>query len=77
MHFCIYAEFQNGKKTIFGKKCQMTLHIHCVFAFYAEFQDGHQKWQENNFWQKVPDDCIHPVGQKISLKMLYLATFLR
>ena len=24
------------------------------FAFYAEIQDGHQKWQENDFWKKSP-----------------------
>ena len=23
-----------------------------VFAFYAEIQDGCQKWRENNFWEK-------------------------
>ena len=23
-----------------------------VFAFYAEIQDGRQKWRENNFWEK-------------------------
>ena len=23
---------------------------------YAEIQDGHQKWQEKDCWQKVPDD---------------------
>ena len=29
----------------------------CVFAFYAEIQDGRQKWHENDF-------CRYPVGQK-------------
>ena len=24
--------------------------------FYAEIQDGHQKWRENYSWQKVPYD---------------------
>ena len=23
----------------------------CVFCFYAEIQDGRQKWQENDFWK--------------------------
>ena len=23
------------------------------FVFYADIQNGHQKWQENDFWQKV------------------------
>ena len=25
-------------------------------VFYAEIQDGHQKWQENIFWVKLPVD---------------------
>ena len=25
----------------------------CIFTFYAEIQDGSQKWQENNFWEKL------------------------
>ena len=24
------------------------------FAFNLEFQDGHKKWQENDFWEKSP-----------------------
>ena len=27
--------------------------------FYAEIHDGRQKWQENHFWQKVPDDLAY------------------
>ena len=27
-----------------------------MFLFYAEIQNGHQKWQENNFWEKSPVD---------------------
>ena len=26
--------------------------------FYAEIQDGQQKWQENTFWKKVLDDSV-------------------
>ena len=26
------------------------------FAFYAEIQNGHQKWQENDFWEKSSVD---------------------
>ena len=25
----------------------------CIFAFYVEIQNGHQKWRENNFWPKL------------------------
>ena len=35
----------------------------CVFAFYAEFQDGHRKWREKDFWQTGADDSVHHVGQ--------------
>ena len=28
----------------------------CVSAFYAEIQHGLQKWQENDFWNKVVDE---------------------
>ena len=31
-------------RTISGDKC--------IFAFYTEIQDGRQKWQEKNFWEK-------------------------
>ena len=58
--FAFYAEIQdghkNGGKTIFGKKCQMTI-LHsfldkCISAFKTEIQDGQQKWTENNFFAK-------------------------
>ena len=31
----------------------------CVFALYAEIQDGCQKWRENNFWKKSPKDSAN------------------
>ena len=39
-----------------GKKIQeiaVLRTINTFLAFYAEIQDGHQKWRENNFWVKV------------------------
>ena len=30
----------------------------CVFAFYAEIQDGRQKWRENDFLEKTPVDSV-------------------
>ena len=27
-----------------------------LFAFYAEIQNGHQKWRENDFWENSPVD---------------------
>ena len=32
--------------------------------FYAEIQEGHQKWREINFWQKLPVDCAYTVRVK-------------
>ena len=36
----------------------------CTFAFYTEIEDGHQKWQENNFWEKSPDDSASTLRAK-------------
>ena len=39
---------------------EMTIFLCLAFyfflAFYAEIQDGRQKWQENDFWVKSPVD---------------------
>ena len=32
------------------------LFIIYLFAFYAKIQNGHQKWRENDFWEKSPVD---------------------
>ena len=32
------------------------------FTFYTEFQDGRQKWPENDFWKKVADDSAYTQG---------------
>ena len=42
----------------------------CVFALYAEIQDGHQKWRENNFGEKSPVDSADTLRSKISCKSL-------
>ena len=36
----------------------------CMFAFYVEIQDGHQKWRENDFWEKSPDNSADTFGVK-------------
>ena len=52
-------------------------------AFYAEIQDGCQKWPENNFWknhQLTADTHGGGAGggvSEISSKLLYLTPFLR
>ena len=46
---CIYPVCQ-----IFCQNHFLLLHFQdkCIFAVYAEIQDGPQKWQENNFGEK-------------------------
>ena len=36
----------------------------CAFVFYAEIQDGRQKWRESDFSEKSPIHSGHPGGQK-------------
>ena len=42
---------KSGGKKIFAK-CSISHHFRDkhVFVFYAEIQDGHQKWWKNNFY---------------------------
>ena len=63
---------KNGRKTIFGKSRQLTLLIpwrskirqnHSISHRFpdkcvlAEIQDGRQKWQDIDFWERSPVDC--------------------
>ena len=43
--------------------------INRFLMFYAEIQDGRQKWLENNFCKKSPVALQIPCGSKILLKM--------
>ena len=43
-----------------GQKVHRNFEIN---AFCAEIQDGRPKWQENDFWQKLEDDCVQPGGK--------------
>ena len=36
----------------------------CVLAFYAEIQNGQQKWWENFFWEKSPVDSADKLRVK-------------
>ena len=40
-----------------------------VFEFYTKIQDGRQKWQENNFWKKLPVDSADTIEIKNSIKI--------
>ena len=33
-----------------------TIKDKCMFAFYAEIQNGCQNWQQNDSWEKSPDE---------------------
>ena len=48
-----------------------------TFFCFTQIQDGRQKWRENNLGGKVASRLQIPCGSKISLKLLYLAPFLR
>ena len=37
----------------------------CVFVFYAEIQDGHQKWQKDHLLgEKMPNESADTLGVK-------------
>ena len=44
----------------------------CVFVFYAEIQDGCQRWQENDFWEMSPADSADTLWVKILSNSLYI-----
>ena len=53
-----------------GKKLLLTLHHFrdkCVFVFYAEFQNGCKKLQENNFCQNFVKIALPCTVSKINL----------
>ena len=39
------------------------------FAFYVEIQNGHQKWQENDFWEKSPVDSADNLWVKTCVEI--------
>ena len=41
----------------------------CIFAFYAEIQDGRQKWQESDFCLKSPVDSLYTLRAKNFVKI--------
>ena len=55
------------------------LFIYFFFAFYAEIQNGHPKWGENDFWEKSPVDSADNLRVKnfVEIFPLYLAPFPR
>ena len=45
------------------------------FAFYAETQNGHQKWQENYFWEKSPVDSADNLRVQIFVQIVPSLSF--
>ena len=43
--------------------------IFFVFAYYAELQDVHKKWRENDFWEKWPLDSSEILQVKNFVKI--------
>ena len=39
-------------------------------AFYAEIQNGHQKWREKYFWEKLPVDSADKLRVKNFVKRI-------
>ena len=60
------ADTLEGKKFRQNRSISHRFRDKCVYVFYAEIQDGHQKWQQNDFWEKSPVDSADtlPGGQK-------------
>ena len=50
-------------------------YLFILFAFYAEIQNGHQKWRENVFRENHQQTLEITCGSKISWKSLYLTPF--
>ena len=42
--------------------------------FYAEIQDGRQKWRENNFWGYSLEDSVEALGVKNVVKIALSCT---
>ena len=40
----------------------------CVF-FYAEIQDGRQKWHENDFWENLPGESADTLWVKYFIEI--------
>ena len=42
-----------------GLLINLFIYFFFFFAFYAKIQNGHQKWHENDFWEKSPVDSAN------------------
>ena len=67
MCFVFYAKIQDGHQKMAAEytpwvKIFIKIALSqdkCIFMLYVESQNGHHKWLENDFWQKLPEDSMH------------------
>ena len=55
---------RGAQKFCQNRSCLNCFQDKCDFVYYAEIHDGRQKWPENNFWEKSPDDSAHTLEVK-------------
>ena len=69
----------NDRKMIFGKKCQMTLRIHCMFINLVDIAPSRtvsrfkMTTKKNYFWQKVEkveEDCMYSLWVKNFIEII-------
>ena len=58
------CRYPGGQKFYQKNSISHRFRYKCVFAFYAEIQDGHQKWWEKDLWEKLPNDSADTLGVK-------------
>ena len=58
------ADTLEGKKFRRNRSISHHFQDKCVYVFYAEIQDGCQKWRENDFWKKSPVNSGDTLGIK-------------
>ena len=69
------CKYPAGQKFRWNRSISLCFWDKSVFAFKAEIQDGHQKWRENDFWEKSPVDSADTYGPKILSKSLISLRF--
>ena len=60
----LIVRYPSDKKFQRNRSISHRFRDQCTFAFDTEIEDGHQKWRENNFWEKSPVDSADTLGVK-------------
>ena len=72
-----YADTLQGSEFCQNRSISHRYWDKLVFVFYAEIQDGHQKWQETEFWEELPVDSADNLWVKNFVKIALSRTVLR